>query len=711
MCADRAGPAQPSDFGVEQFHRAGPCSIVVREQYPDRVMMSIAGIDVTFEQMRQRSCAAANVLTDLGVGPGDRVALFTGTCPEWIYFWLGAARIGAVSAAVNAANKGDFLLHALRLSQAKVIVTDAERRPRVDEVADAVDTLTSIVVQDDSLTETLNRSDAGPDSPGEGRPWLFVLHVGHHRPVESGRHDMALPVLGGRDRRGGLGTSRGRGAVDGDAAVSPERGAQHPGADAPRCDDGAGRGFSPRRGVGRHTRPRCHRIRRRWRDGVDAAESSRGSGRRTAAAAVHLRRAHRRELLPRHRKALRLSHRHDVRAHRGFPHCGQGVADTGVPGTSGRPNPDFEVRILDEQGNPLPADTVGEIACRPRHPHVMSEGYVGADSRVKPHPEWFRTGDLGRLDCDQNLTYVDRIKDALRRRGENISSVEVERVVTCHPAVAEAAAVGVPSELGEDDVLVVVTLRPGATLDFAELLDFCAARMPYFCVPRFAETVSELPKNVIGRIRKDVLRSKKGAHLLPDCDTATSLAVETGRITDGGYHQQQYVLDGSVGRDAILVDGAAQPMLFRRLRLHAWISLNLCYSGASFTRDGREFTDLREAFDGGNGRLVTVDHEISVDGVNATQRCVALLFTAAGDGATLRATGSYRDQLIYERGGWYFTSRELQWDSLSNGQSLALGVTDSIVVTAVDLVRRIFDDGSGVAVDVEGVQEPVQSHR
>ncbi len=78
-----------------------------------------------------------------------------------------------------------------------------------------------------------------------------------------------------------------------------------------------------------------------------------------------------------------------------------------------------------------------------------------------------------------------------------------------------------------------------------------------------------------------------------------------------------------------------------------------------------EFTDLREAFDGGNGRLVTVDHEITVDGVNATQRCVALLFAATVMApSTLRATGSYRDQLIYERGGWYFTSRELQWDSV-----------------------------------------------
>jgi crotonobetaine/carnitine-CoA ligase len=74
--------------------------------------------------------------------------------------------------------------------------------------------------------------------------------------------------------------------------------------------------------------------------------------------------------------------------------------------------------------------------------------------------------------------------------------------------VSEAAAVGLPSDLGEDDILVVVTLHEGVTVDFTELLDFCAARMPYFCVPRYLETLDEIPKNVIGRVRKDVLRSR-----------------------------------------------------------------------------------------------------------------------------------------------------------------------------------------------------------
>ncbi|MBV8348375.1 MAG: AMP-binding protein, partial [Mycolicibacterium sp.] len=187
------------------------------------------------------------------------------------------------------------------------------------------------------------------------------------------------------------------------------------------------------------------------------------------------------------------------------------VSDEGVPGTSGKVNPAFDVRIVGPRGQPLPAGEVGEIACRARSPHVMSEGYVsaaGGKLRVEPHSPWFRTGDLGMLDADQNLTYVDRVKDSLRRRGENVSSVEVEAAVMRHPAVLEAAAVGVPSELGEDDILVVLTLRPGAALDHTELLDFCSERMPYFCVPRYLEVLDELPKNVIGRVRKDVLRGR-----------------------------------------------------------------------------------------------------------------------------------------------------------------------------------------------------------
>lgn len=129
-------------------------------------------------------------------------------------------------------------------------------------------------------------------------------------------------------------------------------------------------------------------------------------------------------------------------------------------------------------------------------------------------------------------------------------------------------------------------------------------------------------------------------------------------------YQQQYVLDGAAGRAAILDLTARHNRCYSDGDRHGWIA-TFRHSGASFTRAGEQFRDLGAGFDGGGGwRLVCVDHEINVDGVEATQRCVALLFAAGDDGvSTLQATGTYRDRLVYERGGWYFASRELQWDS------------------------------------------------
>ena len=512
------GPRGPSDFGVDRF--TVPAVLDRRaEQYPDRVMMSIDGADVTFEQMRRRSCAAANMLTDLGVGRGDCVALFTATCPEWVYFWLGAARIGAVSAAVNAANKGDFLLHTLRLSRAKVILTDAERRPRVDELTDALETVTDIVVQDDSLSMALSRgADCSPaDNPAEvgdvgslfytsgttgpskavATTWQYLFSVAAtvasawgFRPGEvlwtamplfhlSAAPSVLAPMLVG-------------GTTVLAAAFHPRE----------VWDDIRARGAVGFAGAG----AMVSMLQNLPPDSRDAQLPLRF----ISAAPIDANSYHDIQ----RRYGCRIVTMYGMTE--AFPIAVKGVADDGVPGTSGRPNPNLDVRIVDEHGNSVPAGTVGEIACRPRYPHVMSEGYIAQEAAgsekpgilVDSHPDWFRTGDLGRLDSDQNLTYVDRIKDSLRRRGENVSSVEVETVVMRHPAVAEAAAVGVPSDLGEDDILLVVTLRPGATLDCAELLDFCAARMPYFCVPRFVDTVNELPKNGIGRIRKDVLRAR-----------------------------------------------------------------------------------------------------------------------------------------------------------------------------------------------------------
>ena len=131
-------------------------------------------------------------------------------------------------------------------------------------------------------------------------------------------------------------------------------------------------------------------------------------------------------------------------------------------------------------------------------------------------------------------------------------------------------------------------------------------------------------------------------------------------------YQQQYVLEGLAGRAAILNLDARHNRSYSSGDLAGWIT-TFRHAGATYVRAGESFTDLSAAFDGGKGqRLVTVDHDISVDGVSATQRCVALLFV----GTDLRATGTYTDSLIYERGGWYFTSRQLDWDLVPREDAL-----------------------------------------
>ena len=499
-------PPSPADFGVERFSVA---AVLDRraEECPDRVMMSIDGVDVTFEQMRRRSCAAAVALRELGVGPGDGVALFAGTSPEWIYFWLGSGRIGAVAAAVNTANKGEFLSHALRLSRAKVVITDPERRSRVAAVADQLPAMEIVVPGHSSLDSDAEfavehvgeRSDTGSlfFTSGTTGPSKAVATSWHYLFTTAATAAAAWEFSPGE----ALWTAMPLFHLSAAPAVlvpmlvgatTVLASAFHPASvwDEVRTHEAVG--FV---GAGAM-------VAMLWNQPADPRDAElplRFISAAPIAARIY------RDIEKRYE--CRIVTMYGLTE--AFPIAVKGVAEDGVPGTSGRPNPDFDVRIVGPDGAPLPPGSVGEIACRARFPHVMSEGYVDpSDHSVVPHPEWFRTGDLGMLDSDDNLTYVDRVKDSLRRRGENISSVEIEVVVARHPAVLEAAVVGVASDLGEDDILLFVTVQPGRELDFVELLDFCSARMPYFAVPRYVEVVDELPKTIIGRVRKDVLRAQ-----------------------------------------------------------------------------------------------------------------------------------------------------------------------------------------------------------
>ncbi|MBU8906235.1 AMP-binding protein [Desertibacillus haloalkaliphilus] len=185
-------------------------------------------------------------------------------------------------------------------------------------------------------------------------------------------------------------------------------------------------------------------------------------------------------------------------------------ADSFRLGSCGKPVPIYEVEIHDENDQPCRPGKAGEIVVRPKEPGIMFSGYYGMpDKTVEAWQNlWFHTGDRGRMDEDGYFYFLDRQKDAVRRKGENISSYEVERVINEHPKVKESAVIGVPSELSEEEVMAIITLKDGVNLNEVELLDFCQTRMADFAIPRYIRYMEQLPKNTSLRVEKYKLRKE-----------------------------------------------------------------------------------------------------------------------------------------------------------------------------------------------------------
>lgn len=169
----------------------------------------------------------------------------------------------------------------------------------------------------------------------------------------------------------------------------------------------------------------------------------------------------------------------------------------------------WEVRLVDEHDLEVPVGTPGELIVRHSTPWCLNSGYLGMPEATAEawRNGWFHSGDALMVDDNGDYHFVDRVKDALRRRGENISSVELESEILTHPDVREAAVVGVPSDVKEDDVLAFVVRAPGSELDYETLTEYLIPRLPYFMVPRYFEFVDELPKTPSMKVRKVELRA------------------------------------------------------------------------------------------------------------------------------------------------------------------------------------------------------------
>lgn len=512
------------------------------ETDPHGAYLDVCGTAFTAAEVDAIACRLANGLAALGVRPGDRVATLVENSPEAMLAWWGAIRGGFVAVPVNTAYKGRYLHHQLHDSGSRVLLVHQSLADRAAEIVDELPELVAVVVIDD------------PDEPGDGSGverliagrtrvlrWTDLLESDGTRPDVSIRpSDLATFVYTG----GTTGLSKGcmlshnyHHALSHQIGVCWGRTADdvvwtplpmfHYNALVTAVVGGlvfGGRSAIYRRFSVSNFWPEMNRtgatitstlgtMAYLLANDVDRPEMPR-SGAPEANTSLRLLGA---APLPVEVDSV-IKGRFGIDTFSGA----YGVTEASLiswqpPGVVNRPNAAgvinheyFDVRIFDDEDNELPRNTDGEIVIRPKRPHVMFEGYwARAEATVATSRNWwYHTGDIGRIDDDDFLYFVDRKADYLRRRGENISSFEVESILMAHGALADVVVHAVPSELTEDDLKITATLKEGATLTEEELFRWSIDQLPYFALPRYIEFRLELPRSPVGRVLKRELRDE-----------------------------------------------------------------------------------------------------------------------------------------------------------------------------------------------------------
>ncbi len=486
-------------------------------EQPNKVFANFAdGSEWTYAETRDIAIQTANAFRKLGVSQGDRVLVWLPNSADNLRIWFGLNYLGAVYVPINLAYKGSLLQHTLTLSEARLGVVHADLHGRLGEIEcrhlreiivfggeprpvkglvvharaalDGED-LTSPALEREivpwdlqsiiftsgttgpskgvlsSYVHLYNMAIAAPFLSGEDRYMLNLplFHSGGVMPTTAMLiHGGSIAMVDAFDtdtfwdtvRARGITTSILLGVMGGFLLKRPES-----------PDDKS------------HTLRSCTY--------VPLNETSKQFHERFGT---------------------------EIYTHFNMTEISQPIVSAANPtalGSAGRPRPGVEARIVDENDCEVEVGSVGELIVRTDCPWAMSHGYAGNVEATAAawRNGWFHTGDGFRRDAEGNFYFVDRLKDAIRRRGENISSFEVESEILAHPAVREAAAVVVKSEIAEDEVMAVVALKPGEPLDPADLIAFLRPRMAHFMVPRYVRFVDGLPRTPTAKIEKVKLRA------------------------------------------------------------------------------------------------------------------------------------------------------------------------------------------------------------
>lgn len=489
---------------------------------PGRIALRCEDETLTYRELDERVARAACGFDSLGVRSGDPVCALLETSSDCVVTWLALCRIGAIEVPINTGFRGAALAHALRLTGAQYLVLDAEHAESVQAVRESVPSLRHVVLRG-------SRRAADRLSGLSITPFEQLLQTRSTAAiVRSDPSETAMLVF----TSGSTGPSKACALPHGYTLRQPEIFCEQLGI---RADDVLYAPFPLF-----HVDGAIFTVAAAFACGGTAALARKFSVlgfwpdcRRHGATVFDFMGA---TLALLYKQPPSVSDRsHSVRIGWGVPappfaaefeqRFGlevvevYGLSDAGVvlynrpgeprrPGSCGRPVASFDVRIEDDCSRELGADEVGELMVRPREPHIILTGYYG-DAQASAdafRDGWFRTGDLMRRDCEGFHYFVGRLKDVIRRRGENISAFDLEQVLLAHPDIVEAAAYGVPSELTEEDVMVTIVRRPASSLTETDVHNWAAAHLASHMWPRYVRLADAVPRTPTEKIAKYLLK-------------------------------------------------------------------------------------------------------------------------------------------------------------------------------------------------------------
>ena len=523
-----AGIGNPETWSIGQQDTVIAALERAVAQHPDRVLLDFSGELHTYRDVDRQSTQLAHAFAALGVQAGQTVVTMLDNNIDAVLCWFAINKLCAVSVPINTALKGEFLRHQIADAGAALVICEATYVERIAAVSDGLPEVRQVLHRGPAGNgrcgvlplASLDAHRGGDDGPFERKPNPWELACLIYTSGTTGPSKGCMISYNYMCNLARLQLRAGP-ANASDVTITPlplfHMNAMCVGVLASILV-GARVAFVPRFSVSNFW-PEVER------SGATIASILGSMGGMLANA-------------PDTEAGLRCKGQiHTVRGNpfteevkaiwrerfgaRQVGGNGYGLTEAAVitslaggeyaaPGSSGIRIPDFDVRIVDDLDRELPAGTSGEIVVRPLRPDIMFMGYWRRpeDTQKIMRNLWLHTGDIGRFDEQGFFYFVDRKKDYLRRRGENISSFEMEAAFARHPALAEVAVHAVPSDKGEDDVKVTAMLRPGMSLSPEDLFRWAVDAVPYYALPRYIEFRDTLPKNPQGRVLKYELRDQ-----------------------------------------------------------------------------------------------------------------------------------------------------------------------------------------------------------